>query len=240
MNVESRLRGFGVAVGRAQGVVDIAKLVCVETKRLFDVDHCVVSLHAASGRPVITVDDRPDLTDELRLRSLSACAWRGDALLSAMLECHAPVCGALLDRVVWLVPIIGSAGVLGSFRCEHSAAISHAIEQELFVISMLVSVRLAHLGITTVQGPPAVSQLTPRQHEVARLAARGLTNSEIGEALQISPNTVKNRLKEVFDRLDVLRRVELVHAIDGHPKSVNVPIGISHDEGFTIACVAGA
>lgn len=240
MTGESRLRGFGVEVGRAQGVVEIAKLVCVETKRLFDLDHCIVSLYAASGRPLITIDNRPDLTDELRLRSLGACAWRGDALLSAMLDCHAPVCGALLDRVTWLVPIIGSAGVLGSFRCEHSPAIAHAIERELFLISMLVSVRLAHLGITAVQGPPAVSQLTPRQHEVARLAARGLTNGEIGEALQISPNTVKNRLKEVFDRLDVLRRVELVHAFDGLPKCVDVPIGISHDGDFTIACVAGA
>ena len=51
--------------------------------------------------------------------------------------------------------------------------------------------------------------LTPRQIEVAQLAARGLTNGEIADELAISENTVKRHLKVVFARVAVRNRTEL-------------------------------
>lgn len=242
MNEESRLREFGEAVGRAQGFVEVAKLVCVATKRLCDLDRCTVSLYSASGQPVLTVDQRTDLTDEQRLRALDASSWRADPLNAAMRASQVPVrdAGDGGEACTWLLPIIGPAGVVGSIRCEQRARFSHAVERELLMLGMLVSVRLAHLRIAAVREPCAVSQLTPRQLEVGALAARGLTNLEIAAELGLSPNTVKNRLKEVFERLDVLRRVELVHAFDGFARSVDVPLGITRDGAFTITCVTGA
>jgi DNA-binding CsgD family transcriptional regulator/tetratricopeptide (TPR) repeat protein len=48
--------------------------------------------------------------------------------------------------------------------------------------------------------------LTPRERQVAELAAQGLTNREIGEALYLSPKTVNIHLARVFAKLGVSRR----------------------------------
>jgi DNA-binding NarL/FixJ family response regulator len=45
--------------------------------------------------------------------------------------------------------------------------------------------------------------LTPRELEVLRLAARGMTSSAIGEELGISDNTVRNYLSAVYEKLGV-------------------------------------
>ena len=53
------------------------------------------------------------------------------------------------------------------------------------------------------------SVLTAREIEVARLAATGLSNAEIGERLFITEGTVKLHLHHVYDKLNVSRRPEL-------------------------------
>jgi len=51
--------------------------------------------------------------------------------------------------------------------------------------------------------------LTERENEVARLAAQGLSNKEIGKRLYISENTVKTQLKSVFAKLGINSRTLL-------------------------------
>ena len=51
---------------------------------------------------------------------------------------------------------------------------------------------------------------TTREREVATLIARGLTNPEIAEALVLSPHTVQDHVKSLFEKLDVASRQELV------------------------------
>ncbi len=59
--------------------------------------------------------------------------------------------------------------------------------------------------------PTAGSEsLTERELEVLRLAARGLTNKQIGRALDISDRTVQNHLANVFPKLGVASRTEAV------------------------------
>lgn len=53
------------------------------------------------------------------------------------------------------------------------------------------------------------SQLTERELEIAKLAALGLTNKEIGAKLYISVNTVKTQLKSVFTKLKITSRALL-------------------------------
>ena len=55
------------------------------------------------------------------------------------------------------------------------------------------------------KGPP----LTPREREVARLAAAGLTNCQIAAALVITEKTAANHLQHVLDKLDVRTRTQL-------------------------------
>jgi len=56
-----------------------------------------------------------------------------------------------------------------------------------------------------IEGPP----LTPREREIAFLAARGLTSREIADRLSLSPRTVDNRLATVYDKLGIAGRREL-------------------------------
>ena len=50
--------------------------------------------------------------------------------------------------------------------------------------------------------------LTAREREVLEAMAKGLSNQEIGEALSISPESVKIHLKHIFEKLAVTKRVE--------------------------------
>ncbi|MFC1972671.1 LuxR C-terminal-related transcriptional regulator, partial [Chloroflexota bacterium] len=56
----------------------------------------------------------------------------------------------------------------------------------------------------------AREKLTVRQFEVLRMAAKGLSNADIAQALNISLRTVKSYLVEVFSKLGVSSRTEAV------------------------------
>ncbi|MTT30602.1 DNA-binding response regulator [Terrilactibacillus sp. BCM23-1] len=52
--------------------------------------------------------------------------------------------------------------------------------------------------------------LTYREKEIIRWVAQGVSNKEIAEKLQISEYTVKNHLKNIFNKLNLKNRVQLV------------------------------
>ncbi|HEU4759361.1 MAG TPA: helix-turn-helix transcriptional regulator [Dehalococcoidia bacterium] len=56
-----------------------------------------------------------------------------------------------------------------------------------------------------------LSLLTPRETEVAALAAGGLSCPEIGERLYLGLNTVKTHLRHVYGKAGVRNRLELQH-----------------------------
>jgi DNA-binding NarL/FixJ family response regulator len=67
-------------------------------------------------------------------------------------------------------------------------------------------------GRTDLSGP---ASLTPQQLEIARLAAEGLTNKEIGERLFLSHRTVSTHLYQLFPKLGVTSRAALRDALKG-------------------------
>ncbi len=56
--------------------------------------------------------------------------------------------------------------------------------------------------------------LTPQQDKIARLFAEGATNREVAARLFLSQRTVERHLRNIFTRLGVRSRVELVRILD--------------------------
>jgi DNA-binding CsgD family transcriptional regulator len=59
------------------------------------------------------------------------------------------------------------------------------------------------------QGPSAQDVLSAQELQIARLAAEGLSNREIGERLYLSPRTVGSHLYRIFPKLDITSRAQL-------------------------------
>ena len=57
---------------------------------------------------------------------------------------------------------------------------------------------------------PALTELTPREREILELIAKGMSNTEIAEALFIAEQTVKTHVSKVFTKLDLRDRAQAV------------------------------
>ncbi len=74
--------------------------------------------------------------------------------------------------------------------------------------------RAAGIEVTAVV-PSAFTELSPQQQQIVHLAARGLTNREIGEKLFLSPRTVGSHLYRVFPKLGITARSQLRDVLEG-------------------------
>ncbi len=68
-------------------------------------------------------------------------------------------------------------------------------------------------------GADDASELTPQEHQVAQLAASGMTNRQIGERLFLSPRTVSAHLYRTFPKLNVTTRAGLRDALQKQVES---------------------
>jgi ATP/maltotriose-dependent transcriptional regulator MalT len=74
---------------------------------------------------------------------------------------------------------------------------------------------LVRVGARIPEPEPRLrAELTPQEHQIARLARDGLTNAQIGGQLFLSPRTIEWHLHHVFGKLGISSRTELVDALE--------------------------
>ncbi|MEV6315272.1 response regulator transcription factor [Streptomyces sp. NPDC051776] len=102
----------------------------------------------------------------------------------------------------------GATGYLLKDAAHHVllAAVRAAAAGET-VLAPPVAARL----VTRMRNPPAPA-LTPREHQVLTLVARGMSNPQIGRELLIGEATVKTHLLHAFEKLHVNDRTAAVTA----------------------------
>ncbi len=69
--------------------------------------------------------------------------------------------------------------------------------------------------VTPIHMVPEDLPLTGRERDIAESLAQGLTYGEIAENLGISPNTVRNHVANVYKKLSVRSKVELIGVLRG-------------------------
>lgn len=60
------------------------------------------------------------------------------------------------------------------------------------------------------ESQPVVGNLTARELDVLKLIVKGMSNKEIGDVLYISPHTVKNHITNIFNKLGVNDRTQII------------------------------
>lgn len=77
------------------------------------------------------------------------------------------------------------------------------------LVSELVD-RLAVISDSNINNSQGYIELTPRENEILKLLASGFTNNDIAKRLVISVYTVKNHVHNIFDKVGVANRAQLV------------------------------
>jgi DNA-binding NarL/FixJ family response regulator len=76
----------------------------------------------------------------------------------------------------------------------------------------VIDPRVAGAVVVRDRAPDGANGLSEREGEVLRELARGLTTTEIAALLDVSPNTVKTHLRQLFRKLEAHNRVQALSA----------------------------
>jgi DNA-binding NarL/FixJ family response regulator len=99
------------------------------------------------------------------------------------------------------------------------AGASGFVVKDMALDRLLEAIRKVHQGeqylppeIATRMSERVVSQLSPRELEVLRLVAKGLSNKEIGSELHVVEGTIKIHLTNILSKLGVSDRTQAILA----------------------------
>ncbi|MEV1204897.1 response regulator transcription factor [Microbispora rosea] len=120
-----------------------------------------------------------------------------------------------LDHYVYAALTAGASGfLLKDVTPEHLVAAVRLVRAGDALLAPAITRRLVERFARRDQAKAAVhrdlSELTPRELEVLRLLATGLSNAELADRLSLSPTTVKTHVARILSKLGLRDRVQAV------------------------------
>jgi DNA-binding CsgD family transcriptional regulator/GAF domain-containing protein len=185
LSVALASRRQDAALRRERDQVVAALELCSEAVVITDLDAAERRTNGAARRVLDRLRDGASAVDDLLIHPVRG---RGETS-----RCEVPVVGA--DGTPDL--LVGR-----STRLESNPSL------------VITFIELLGTGVGDRSRALSTHGLTPRETEVARLAARGLHDPEIASHLHLSPYTVKQYLRAVYRKLGVRSRVELARLRD--------------------------
>jgi len=88
-------------------------------------------------------------------------------------------------------------------------AIQRAVQHEVTFHPLVAERVLENLRGDDSQEPALFTDLSEREHDVLRLIAKGMTNSQIAKELVISENTVKGHVSNILSKLHLADRTQV-------------------------------
>jgi DNA-binding NarL/FixJ family response regulator len=124
-----------------------------------------------------------------------------------------------LDKYVYAALSAGASGfLLKDVSPEHLVAAVHLVSSGDALLAPTITRRLVerfapHFGdSTTPELAIDLSALTPRELDVLRLLARGLSNAELAARLHLSEATVKTHVTRILSKLNLRDRAQAIVA----------------------------
>ena len=120
-----------------------------------------------------------------------------------------------LDHYVYAAIMAGASGfLLKDVSPEHLVSAVRLVQTSDALLAPSITRRLVERFAARAPelgaGRPGLSELTPRELEVLRLMARGLSNAELAAELTLSEATVKTHVTRILAKLHLRDRVQAV------------------------------
>ncbi|MBW4581943.1 MAG: LuxR family transcriptional regulator [Tildeniella nuda ZEHNDER 1965/U140] len=221
--MENSLQCLFQAIAKAQDESELRQPVMAQVGEYF----------AATRWGLMFLDEFPTVDANTPGIIRLALSLDHNPVLRYLVERHAPVHEeVILPPGVWQTicpradhghvmtgPIVHNGQLVGGIaftRHRDNSAFDAQNLADLSALCLHLSTRLAALRVQPIALPTLnYDKLTSRESQIAELVAQGLTSAEIGAALWITENSVKQALKRMFRKLKVSSRAEMVAQLAG-------------------------
>jgi DNA-binding CsgD family transcriptional regulator len=198
------------ARARIRGVIERAR-----RDEVFLVELGALSDLVRLGRP----DEAVDRLQELAGRIDGALAQAHAARALASVRRDVAMLGDVVDDYA-RIDVLGHAAEVAAELAElHRARAENRLATAAQLRSAALAARAGGLHTPVLARGGGIEPLTPREREVALLAAGGHSSRDIGERLQLSTRTVDTHLARVYRKLGITGRGELEAALLGRPST---------------------
>ncbi|WP_240103731.1 response regulator transcription factor [Streptomyces sp. MUM 16J] len=217
--------GGGPAVGGGTGaalravIVDDQALVRIGFRMLLMADGIEVAGEASTGGEAVAVvrRTRPDVVlMDIRMPEMDGIEATRRIVADPSVETRVIILTTYdLDEYVYAALSAGASGfLLKDVTPEHLTASVRLVQTRDALLAPNITRRLIERFAPRAEPRAAVhrdlSELTPRELEVLRLMATGLSNAELAERLTLSAATVKTHVARILSKLGLRDRVQAV------------------------------